>query len=244
MKTNIKGFIIVLSVLALIFGCENEKVPLYDSAIDGVYFGTTNAASPIVVINNDTSRFAFGALPNPNVESHIFTIPVSLMGTIADHDREFRIEIYKEPTNPGTRYEIIQPSVLKAGATSAVAEIRVWKTSNLMSQRDVITLRLVGTKDLTAIKAGFMTHCFTIYGGFDRPEWWTDSVIDNTMGRFHEIKMEIMLIVLGSTNNPLTPSNQQPVNLRALNDYCEENNIKYPGTDELVRFVGERFINI
>lgn len=228
MKTNMKGFIAGFPVLALLFSCNTDKVDLYDPATDGMYFQNSK----------DTSRLAFGILEDPTVESAVFTVPVILMGTIAGHDREFYVETVENPRNSATRYEIIQPSVLKAGQSTANIEIRLWQTANL-SDKDTLLIRLKDSPDLRALVRTNSLRCVTLYKGVDRPAWWTDQYSSLRLGRFHEIKMEILRIVLGSMNDPYAPDpNRWNFNKMILNAYCEENNIVYPGTNERVKFDG------
>jgi hypothetical protein len=230
MKT-IKKIIVVLPLLALLFACQKEKVQPFDTSMNGVYFEFLNNAT-------DTVRFSFATLPNPMVESAIFTLPAHLAGAIADYDRIFFVETLNGPKNPDTRYEIIQPSVLKAGETIADIEIRVWKTPNLAIARDTITVVLKGSSDLVAEFARHSTRSITFFSGIDRPSWWTASVENNHMGRYHEIKMEILQIVLGSMDNPTSPLVTWTFfNQPELNWYCAVNDIRYPDTGEPVRFL-------
>ena len=239
MKANIKGFIVGLSVLAFLSACEAEKVKLYDPATDGIYFAKIGENENEMF--EDTTRFAFGALPNPHVESAICTITAHLAGALADHDREFFVDIFKGPGNPATKCEVIQPSILKAGKNTADIEIRVWRTPNL-DTRDTITVKLKSSPDLTAELDGMLTRCITLYNKVDKPSWWGDWEVQTRIGRFHEIKMEILNLVLGSIENPLNPAAEWTFRQAVLNKYCEDNDIKYPGTDEQVSFLGENYI--
>lgn len=144
MKTHINKLLVTLPVLALFIACQTTTVELYDRETDGMYFKKSVANN---LSQEDTIRLAFGSLPDPYVESAVFAIPVSLMGSIADTDREFGVEVLKDKTNPDTRYEILRPLILEAGADNATINIRVWRTENL-SVRDTITLQLVPTSDL------------------------------------------------------------------------------------------------
>lgn len=235
MKTNIKGLITVLSAMAVLFACETETAELYKPETDGMYF--TKLLVGVDEMVDDTTRLAFGNLPDPTVESAIFTVPVLLMGSVADYDREFHVETMKEANNSGTRYEIIQPSILKAGATEADIEIKLWKTENL-SVRDTIIIQLVDSPDLRVMMKDFSTRCITFYKGYDRPEWWTDSYTEYNLGGFHEIKMEILFEVLGSTDNPCSDTNRWKFYQLVLNDYCKDNDIRDPDTGEIVTFLG------
>lgn len=237
MKTHIRKLLFAIPVAALLVACETEKATLYDTAQDGMYFSKKTVSYELV---DDTVRMAFGSLPDPYVESAVFPVPVILMGSVADVDREFDVEVLKDKTNPGTRYEIVRPLVLKAGEIRANIDIRLWRTENL-SVRDTITLKLVPTADLVVKMADFSTRCITFYRGFDRPDWWTDSYIDYDIGRFHEIKMEILMTILGSIGDPLADYSAWNFYKIVLNQYCIDNDIRYPDTGELVNFNGENY---
>ena len=226
----IKKIIVILPLLVLLFACRKEKVQPFDTSMNGVYFEFLNNTT-------DTVRFSFATLPNPIVEYAIFTLPARLAGAIAAADRIFYVETLNAPKSSETRYEIIQPSILKAGETIADIEIRVWKTPNLAIARDTITVVLKGSSDLVSEFARNSARCITFYSGIDRPSWWTQNVENVLMGQYHQIKMELLQIVLGSMDNPTT--------IRAtwdffyqpeLNRYCIEHDIMYPGTNDPVRF--------
>ena len=228
---KIKGIIAGFLILAAFFSCETEKVMTFESNAC-VYFANAT----------DTSRFTFGTLDNPTVESAIFTVPVIIAGPTVDRDREFFAETLKEAKNAQTKYEILRPSILKAHKDTGYVEIRLWQTPNLDIARDTISIVLKGSSDLIADMVRNSTHCITFYNKIDKPGWWTVSHENNYLGRFHELKMDILRIVLGSIDDPRSDTNAWPFYQVALNKYCEDNNIKYPGTDEPLRFIGENYL--
>jgi len=235
MKT-IKKFLVIFSAMSLLIACEAEQVMLFDPAMDGVQF-----ESPA-----DTSRFTFAMLPDPNVESTIFTVPVLLAGRIANHDRRFYVDILEGARHPGTRYEIIQPSILKAGEHIANIEIRVWRTPNLDEENDMITIALRGSSELVSKFALHSTHTPTFGTRFERPIWWSDSNARTTFGRWHSLKLEVLLRVLGSIEDPTlgAGAGAWPFRQRILNDYLEYHDIRYPDTGEPMRFIGDPTIGM
>lgn len=251
MKTNIKGIIACLPLLALFVACETQQTPSYDKATDGVLFGvyddaiSNNFDSPSV---GDTTRLSFGSLPDPTVESHVFEFPyIQLQGAIADHDREINVEVAKGPVNPATRFEIV-PTVMKAGEYTANLAVRVYNTDNL-SERDTVTVQLADAPELRALPKFWAalnpTHTFILYKGVDQPAWWTEYYIDYYIGRYDDLKMQILMTVVGSTEDPVnTDSAKWPLLQAVLNKYCEDNDIKYPGTDEDLRFIGEYYLSL
>ena len=232
MKMKIKGIIVGFLILIAFFSCVTEEVMTFEP-LGCVYFANAT----------DTSRFTFGTLENPNVESAIFTIPVIIAGASADRDREFFAETLKEAKNAQTKYEIIRPSILKAHKDTGYIEIRLWKTPNLDVVRDTITIVLKGSSDLIADMISNSTRCVTFYNKVERPTWWDVTNVERYyLGRFHELKMEILQIVLGSMDNPRLDTYAWTFNQTILNKYCEDNDIKYPGTDEPLRFIGEYYL--
>ena len=234
MKTTIKGIIATFSISALLLACDQEKVMTWEPT-DCVYF-----ANP-----TDTSRFSFVTLPDPAVESAIFTVPVTLAGRPVGHDREFYAEVLKNARNSQTKYEIIQPSILKTNESVANIEIKLWRTPNLDISRDTITIVLKGSNDLIANMAYYSknkenmasTRCITFYNGIDKPDWWNATNEAAYFGKYHEIKMQILKIVLGSMDNPRADSAGWYYYRALLNKYCEDNDIRYPEDDTEVRFL-------
>ena len=223
MKNNIKGILAGLLVSITISGCNTEKVMTFEPN-DCVYFA----------IPTDTSRFSFAMLENPSVGTHIFTIDVDLAGSPTPEKREFYVDVIDDVRNSQTKYEIVQPSILEAGGTTGTIEIKVWRTENLSVERDTITVRLKGSGDLIAEFEYNSTRCITFYDRIDKPDWWS-YVHDYYLGQYHDIKMQILQIVTGSMDDPLS-SSLATLYMTFLNKYCEENNVKYPGTDNDVRF--------
>lgn len=227
MKTNIKGLIAGFSLLAVLCACEKEKATTYGPK-DCVYFYHDGTSA-------DTAKFAFAMLANSDVESAVFSTEVRLFGVAVDYDRKFDMEVVHGARNPQTKFEIIRPALVKAGETTGYAEIRVWKTANLDTKRDTVTIGLVPTGDLLANFVEHSTRTITFYNGIDRPKWWTVSY-ESYMGRFHEKKMEILKIVLGSMDDPRTDVYRWAYSQMLLNEYCELHDIKYPGTENPMRF--------
>ena len=211
----------VLMALAALAACNKEKVMTFDPT-DCVYFATPA----------DTSRFSFALLENPEAESALFTISVDLAGAPAGRDRIFHADVLKNATNSATKYEIIEPSVIAANETTGTIEIRVWRTPNLDAARDTITIVLKGSADLIADYVGHSTRCVTFYNKIDRPEWWYET----NYGNYHEIKMQVLQEVLGSMDDPYTDRFGWYYYQAILNDYCDRNNLTYPGTELPVRF--------
>lgn len=227
MKNTIKVIAAGCIALALLCSCRTEKVMTFEP-VDCVFFqnvGTTE----------DTLRFAFGLLPDPTVESAVFTAEVNIAGTSAPRDREFYVDVLKDAGNPQTRYEIITPSVLKAGETVAGVEIRLWRTPNLDTTRDTVTVVLRGSADLIADLSDNTTRCITFYNPIDMPSWWTKNATH--LGRYHEIKLQVLQIVLGSMEDPVSDDAYAWAYYQViLNDYCADNDVRYPDDNKEVRF--------
>ncbi len=225
MKTYIKTMALGLLAPALFAACQKEKVMTFEPT-DCVYFKNPT----------DTSRFTFALLDDPQVESAVFTVAVDLAGSPAAHDRTFHAEVIEDARNPQTRYEILGPSLLRAGESTGTVEVRVWRTENLETARDTITIALKGSPELIAEFAHHSTRCITFYNRIDKPAWWNFIIEYITMGKFHEIKMQILNKVLGSMDDPTVDGNAWPYYKLMLNRYCEENDVRYPENDKPVRF--------
>lgn len=221
MKTNMKGFIAVLSAAVALMACEKQEVMIFKPA-DCIYF-----KNPTTILAT-----SFGYM-NDDVESAIFTAEAFLAGSTADHDRQFSVEVVKEAGNSETRYEIVDPTVLKAGENVANVEIKVWKTANLATARDTIAIRLKPSETLIADMSENSTRYVTFYNKIEKPSWWTGLFISMQMGRYHDIKVKVLYWVLGSINDPRS---NWVVNQQLLNNYCKINDIRYPDTGGRVLF--------
>ena len=223
MKTNIKTVLAVLMVSAALASCSKEEV------------GTINSPDCVYFKNAGISAFSFGFLDDETVESSIFTVQAELAGNAVDYDREFDVEVVKEANDSRTRYEIVRPSVLKAGENTAIVNIKLWQSPNLDIERDTIAVKLVGSSSLIATMEENSTRYITFYSKIDRPGWWGyDFFTQVLLGRYHEIKVKILYLVLGTTEDPRTTSWAD--NQLKLNNYCKQNDVRYPDTGTKVLF--------
>ncbi|MCF0194229.1 MAG: DUF4843 domain-containing protein [Bacteroidaceae bacterium] len=93
-----------LLLALLLFSCDNEKYMTYDATNDGVYF------------TRDTLEYAFGVTP-VDVRTHDYKFQLQLLGTVADHDREFFYEVTDTTTAVEGRQFRLGKGVIPAGST-------------------------------------------------------------------------------------------------------------------------------
>lgn len=132
----------ILSVLALCLfalACKKEEISLYKSDLQGVYFQQGTATS-----YTDSTAFSFDAAP-PATNDTIINVRIRTMGNVKDYPRTVKLSIEQENTTAvkGTHYDLdLNSIVIPAGASQAFVPVKVHRTSDLLTNRFSIMLKL------------------------------------------------------------------------------------------------------
>lgn len=123
----------VLAGLLLATGCDQQGLTSYDTQFSGINFSA------------DSTSYSF--LGNAE-DSHIEEIDVMIVGTSADRDRSFNVEVIQdELTTAGeSDYEILG-GIVEAGSFSGVLRIRLYNSEKLEEETVSLHLQLTDSED-------------------------------------------------------------------------------------------------
>jgi hypothetical protein len=221
-----KNIILIIACVCVVLGfssCSKSEIP------------TWTDTARIWFASKDTTSFTFALYPDST--SKIINIPLTVAGNVESVDRTFDVSVVSNFRNSSSKYEIIQPTVIKKDTTSGFLRVRVYKTDNLNIARDTITFQLNNSDDFVVGLTGYLKGSLIVYNKFVQPTWWNRSAT-YSLGRYTELKLSIIFKVLGNiTNTPLSSDKaKRAYNIYMLNKYCTDNGPLYDYDGKLVKF--------
>lgn len=165
------------------------------------------------------------------------SVPLTIASEIADHDRIVNVEVARQPHDQRTQFEVQSPAVIRAGRITDTLYVKLTNSSHLDVVYDSISLRVIPSSDFEpGIKSNVITT-ICLHNGYPRPSWW-DEDCEWSFGYFTQLKMQIYVAVTGGTDDPRSSKNASWYDDLAveywkflLNDYIEQNDIRYPDDD-------------
>jgi len=192
-----KIFLLIFSAWIAVWvfvGCGHERVETWSDKAS-IWFTSSDMT--------DSTKFTFALYPS-TLQDTIIGLPISMCGSIESRDREIEVEVIGKPSHPATRYEIIHPVVIPADSTYGILRVKVFRTANLDTERDSVAFRLNVSADLDVSFTEHRTHWLFISNLYEQPEWW--SIGSNAwyyLGEYNKVKIQIINMVFGSTDNPM-----------------------------------------
>lgn len=203
-------------ILALFTACKADELELW-TANSRVWF---TSKEPFIA--------SFKKLPEESTEL-IAEVPISMAGSIAPTDREIHVDISKDKRNPLTRYEVVKPIVIPAGATKGVLKVKVYKTANLSAEADTINFAIRASANLDAGLVENIECIFVMLNKYTRPWWWYDFQLGLYTEEKHRVLFEVFDKdddIRGAGTDPNFRRNWTGAdalyNLYLLNKHCAE----------------------
>lgn len=217
----------LFTLLPFLASCSEEKIDSWDTSNGFVWFTDTvvtftNMQQPDVPMGG-TLRIA---------------VPLTFATEAADHDRAVSIEVAKAPTDSRTQVTL-ENAVLPADSLSGYAYVDLVNSSHLDQVYDTLTLKVAASADFQPGLPAYQTVKVCMHNGYPKPDWWTKRA-ENILGYFTQLKMQIYVTVKGDDKDPRTNTNSSYWSsndlavqylVYRLNDYIQQNNIKYPDDD-------------
>ena len=187
-----KPRIIILYILFLtLCGCEKKDIDLFATNDTGIYFqrvwssiyGTTTESYI------DSIAYSF-ASENASVESSVLRATVRTMGKVADYNRPFKVIVDPEGTTAieGVHYEVnLDTCYIPAGESTAYVRVRFFRTSDLLTGRVRLQLRLqdndyftcyfneyksTNSYTETGTPISGVTFAFSVSEEYEEPGYW------------------------------------------------------------------------
>lgn len=152
MRMKAKYIIVSLMAMAALASCEKDMMTY--SGKDGIYFDTEGMVL-------DTVSVHWG-LKNSDITEQEIQLKVKLIGNVADHDRNFSVEVETREGDDsaaveGVHYEpIVKQYAIKAGEAETTISVKLKRSPELMNKPARFAIKLVENEEL-----GFI---YTRYG--------------------------------------------------------------------------------
>jgi hypothetical protein len=130
---------------AAIFGACRPESPAMFSQKASLYFGTPNLYNTAFT---SATQFSFATYPHKTVDT--LMVPVSLLGSTSPKDRQFTVATLDTSVAnamEGTDYQLLNPYVLPANATSVNIPVLLYRSSALDSIAINFFLKTVPNQD-------------------------------------------------------------------------------------------------
>ncbi len=164
-------------------------------------------------------------------------IPLTVASDVSDHDRTINVEVYRQPSDSRTRFEVETPVTFHAGKTTDSMYVDVINSSHLDAVYDTIGFRVIASDDFEPGLKSNTSVRLCLHNGYAQPDWW-DSDCVRIWGYFTQLKMQVYVAVTGGTDDIRSEKNHWSSSDIAvqywtylLTDYIEQNDIRYPDDD-------------
>lgn len=187
-----KPRIIILYILSLaLWGCEKKDIDLFATNDTGIYFQPVSSYTygTTTEFYNDSIAYSF-ASENASVESSVLRATVRTMGKVADYNRPFKVIVDPEGTTAieGVHYEVnLDTCYVPAGESTAYVRVRFFRTSDLLTGRVRLQLRLqdneyftcyfneyknTNSYTATGTQISGVTYVFSVSEEYEEPSYW------------------------------------------------------------------------
>jgi hypothetical protein len=164
-------------------------------------------------------------------------VPLTIASEVKDYDRTVNVEVVRQPNDSRTQFSIESPVIIHAGKTADSMYVDLVNSSHLDTVYDTIQFHIQASDDFDPGLQSMLYTTLALHNGYQRPSWW-DSDCERVFGYFTQLKMEVFITCTGSsedirTNKEYWSDSDIAVQywIYVLNDYIEQNDIRYPDDD-------------
>ena len=177
--------------LALLWGCEKKEIDVFSTDDTGIYFQPVSSYiyGTTTEFYSDSIAYSF-ASENASVESSVLRATVRTMGKVADYNRPFKVIVDPEGTTAieGVHYEVnLDTCYIPAGESTAYVRVRFFRTSDLLTGRVRLQLRLqdneyftcyfneyksTNSYTATGTQISGVTYVFSVSEEYKEPSYW------------------------------------------------------------------------
>jgi len=170
-------------------------------------------------------------------EACLVGIPFKTATTKEGYDREMSVSVARDASDSRTKYELQTPVLFHANHEVDTMWVKVYNSEHLNEVHDTITFKIEANDTFDPGLTDYVQTNLCLYNGYAHPEWW-DSSAESYMGYFSQLKMEVYWAVFGNDDDPRGAEVSSWYSniavtyaIQLLNDYVEENDIRYPDDD-------------
>ncbi|MCQ4872313.1 DUF4843 domain-containing protein [Butyricimonas paravirosa] len=218
-----KNILYIIVTLVLITACSKSEIDTWNIR-SRVWFQKAN----------DTIFSSFYAQPEGTTE-YVVEIPISMAGPIFETDREVTVRILE---SVNSRCDILS-AVVPAGEITGVLQVKVYRTDYLETANDTISFEICASEVFEVGLVDYLNNTLILSTKLSRPSWWDDYYAAYYIGFYSELKLGIIYNVFGTDQvfkEGSWGSDDRTIAIYKLNQYCKNNKIYYPGTDDIVKF--------
>lgn len=183
---------------------------------------------------NDTIASSFYAQPEGTIE-YVVEIPISMAGPVSETDRDVTVKILE---SANSKCDILS-AVIPAGEITGVLRVKVYRTDYLETANDTISFEICASEVFEVGLVDYLNNTLILSTKLSRPSWWDDFFAVYYIGFYSELKLGIIYDLFGSDQvfkENLVGGDDWNLATYKLNQYCKNNKICYPGTDDIVKF--------
>ena len=222
-----KKIVYLLSIIApfLMVGCGDSEIDTWNSSMawfKDSLVNFTNMTQPDVPLG--------GTLRIP--------VPISVAADMSNHDRVVNIEVVANPSDSRTKVEVPTTAIIRANHTTDTLYVSLINSSHLDEVYDTLAIKVIPSADFQPGLPAYQMVKICLHNGYLKPSWWDDEA-EWSLGYFTQLKMKIFETVIGNLDDPRGNKAywdpygdiQLYYNIYILNDYVQQNDIRYPDDD-------------
>lgn len=226
-KMNMKKlkYLLLVALSLQLAGCGRSEIDSWNSSL--VWFTDTLI---------DFTNMAQSDVPMGGTLT--IAVPLTIAADLSDKDRTVNVEVAKQPNDSRTSFELQTPVVIRANHTADTLYVNLVNSEHLDEVYDTLAIRVLPSEDFEPGLLEYQEVKICLHNGYLRPEWWDDDA-ERHLGYFTQLKMQVFETVTGGLEDPRSNTSYWDSNdlalqyvIYQLNDYIENNDIRYPDDDQ------------
>lgn len=175
-----KKLILLCSIVAGLFttSCDQSNDLMFDTHQQYIWFSmpfVQTIYGQDTEVRQDSIHYSF-SLDGPEIDHHVFKLPVNVAGIARDYDRPFTVEVIREKTDADDEtWDIaaVQHPIIHKNTVFDTLYIRVERTKELQSSYKHIALRLKPNDNFQLSDSVYAEAMLSYTDILTAPNWWS-----------------------------------------------------------------------
>lgn len=186
MKKTIKAFAIATIAMSSLFGCKKNEQDAKFKDVDRINLEGSQQELAVA----DSVNFSFAPYPS-TITSYNLTLVAKVGGTVADKDREIKIEVDASKTTADpSEYALPSSFIIKAGTVVSNIPIILKRSVRIASRSVKLTLKTVSNTEFQLGQKSSFTFIWT--DDVIRPSTWSNG-FQFYLGNYSKVKHRLIL---------------------------------------------------
>lgn len=208
-------------------GCNKAEIENYTSKDKLWFTQVDNNKDSVGTLTRSFSHF-------PGAKTLRVPFEVTLIGAIADHDREYKVVVVDSLTTAVAGEYEVDPTIFRAGRPVDTMWVTLHKTPRMDNMKVKLTLHFIENDAFTTGYTGRLSATINFNNITSRPDWWTEAITLSYFGPYSKEKFEAFYTCTGvNTIEGLEPSELRKL-LLYFKKYIADNNITEADGSEMV----------